>query len=154
MGQKVAASLVLLLMIVQIIVVALRYSFSLGSTWSIDLLTYLFMLAVVLPGLAVVVQNTGVRVDIFYASYSPNRQHKVDRVGLLFLLLPATAYAAYASLGPTMSSWRILETSPTFGGLPGYFLLKTAVTLLFGLLAVAAFALACRAEPYTIEPKS
>ena len=72
----------------------------------------------------------------------------VDRAALLLLIFPAMGYAAWTSLGTTLRSWAILEASPTFGGLPGYFLLKTGITVFFATLALAALALAFRSAPY------
>lgn len=139
---------IIALLLAQTLVVALRYVFSFGVPWALDLLVYLFFLSVVLPGLAVLFGNVSVRVDVFYAVWSPRIRRFVDRVALLVLFAPAMGYAAWASWGTTRRSWAVLESSPTYGGLPGYFLLKTCLTLLFAGLALGAVALALRADPY------
>lgn len=139
---------ILALLFTQIVVVALRYVFSLGWSWAMDLLVYLFFFSVLLPMLMVLIGNATVRVDVFYAGWTARRRRVVDRVALLLLFCPAMAYAAWTSLGTTMSSWRVFESSPTFGGLPGYFLLKTGLTLLFSMLAIVGVVMALRREPY------
>ena len=146
-----AAVIIILLLVAQVIVVALRYVFSMGWTWALDFLVYCFLFSVILPGLIVILKNQSVRVDVFYATWPRPRQRLVDRLALLLLIFPATGYAAWASLGSTMRSWATLESSPTFGGLPGYFILKTGVTLFFASLALAALALALRRVPYEGE---
>ena len=139
---------IIALLLAQTLVVALRYVFSFGWPWALDLLVYLFFLSVVFPGLAVLFGNVSVRVDVFYAGWSARRRHLVDRIALLGLLAPAMGYAAWTSWGTTRRSWAVLESSPTYGGLPGYFLLKTCLTALFAGLAIGAVILALRADPY------
>ena len=143
-----AAVIVILLLVAQVAVVALRYVFSIGWTWALDFLVYCFLLSVILPGLVVILRNESVRVDVFYSAWTRARQNMVDRAALLLLIFPAMGYAAWTSLGTTLRSWAILEASPTFGGLPGYFLLKTGITVFFATLALAALALAFRSAPY------
>lgn len=140
--------MVVLLLLAQIIVVALRYVFSLGWSWALDLLVYLFYLSVLLPMLLVLVGNATVRVDIFYAGWGIRRRTFVDRFALLGLLFPTMTYVVWASLGPTLNSWRVLEASPTFGGLPGFFLLKTLLTLTFAALAGVSLIMGLRKSPY------
>lgn len=144
---------IIVLLLAQVVVVALRYVFSFGWPWALDLLVYLFFLSVVLAGPAVLAGNISVRVDVFYASWSGRRRRIVDRIALLGLLAPATGYAAWTSWGTTARSWAVLESSPTYGGLPGYFVLKTCLTLLFAGLAAGAVALALRPDPYGGEDR-
>lgn len=146
--RRVAGWAIVLLLIAQVVVVALRYVFSFGWPWSLDLLVYLFFVSVLLPGLIVLLSNTSVRVDVLYGGLAPSRRRLVDRIALLGLLAPAMAYAAWASWPNTLRSWQVLESSPTYGGLPGYFALKTCLTLLFAALAVSALVLAFRRDPY------
>lgn len=146
--QSAAALAVVCLLLTQVIIVALRYVFSVGWPWALDLLVYLFFFSVLLPGLRVLSGNSSIRVDVLYAGWSPRRRVRVDRIALLFLLFPTMGFAAWASLGTTVGSWRLLEASPTIGGLPGYFILKTALTLFFAAMALLALALAMRREPY------
>lgn len=143
-----AGYLVITLLLAQLLIVALRYVFALGWPWAQDLLVYLFFLSVLLPGLRVLTGNSSVRVDVFYASYSAQRRRLTDRLALALLLAPAMGYAAWASLPAVLRSWQVLESSPTFGGLPGYFLLKTALSLYFAAFAAVALALAFRRAPY------
>lgn len=148
MFRSWAGATIVVLLLVQTVVVALRYVFAMGWPWMPDLLIYLFYFSVLLPALMVLIADETVRVDVFYANWNPRRRRIIDRIALLFLFFPAMAYAAWASFGSTLNSWRVLEASPTFGGLPGYFLLKTALTLSFMLLAVAALVMALRKTPF------
>jgi len=147
-----AGLLIIGIMLVQLVVVLLRYVFSIGVAWGLDLLVYLFLVASLLPLLFVILSNHNVRVDVFYQSYSLSLRNRLDRISLAALLFPVTAYTAYVSWAPALNSWRLLEASPTLDGLPGYFLLKTLQLLVFASLSLIAVLLAARAQPWPARP--
>ena len=124
-AAAVAGAAIIVLLIFQIILVILRYIFSFGISWGLDLLVYLFLIESLLPLPLVIWENHNIRVDIFYRSYPPHKKALLDRFGLAFFLLPATGFAAYITWKPMLNSWKLLESSPTLDGLPGYFILKT-----------------------------
>ncbi|MDF0603000.1 TRAP transporter small permease subunit [Psychromarinibacter sp. C21-152] len=143
-----AAAAVISLLLAQIVIVALRYVFSTGAPWATDLLTYLFFFIVSLPLAGVLMRNESVRVDVFSQRFSRRTRRVIDRFALLGLLFPAMAWAAWNSVPMVWTSWRVLESSPTLGGLPGYFILKTVTALVFVTLAVIALILGLRPSPY------
>mgnify|MGYP000202129705 CR=1 FL=1 len=66
--------------------VVLRYTMSLGSVWAQDLEWHL-LAALILLGMSYALQRgDNVRVDVFYAGYSPRKKFVVDVVSLLLLL--------------------------------------------------------------------
>jgi TRAP-type mannitol/chloroaromatic compound transport system permease small subunit len=148
-ARRVAGFVVLLLMFAQIIVVALRYVFSLGWPWALDFLVYCFFVSALLPALFVLIRDVSVRVDIFYGRWADESRHRLDRFALLIVLAPSMAYAGWASLAITARSWEVLESSPTYGGLPGYFILKTLLSLVFIVTAAVAAFMALRRVPYS-----
>ncbi|MBD8891047.1 TRAP transporter small permease subunit [Roseibium litorale] len=149
--ESVAAALLIALLLFQVLVVALRYVFSYGTPWALDLLTYLFFLATIAPAPALLIADGSVRVDVFYARWSDQHRALADRIALLFLLFPAMAWATWVSLPETISSFKVLEASPSVGGLPGYFLLKGAMTAFFASLALTALVLGLKRRPYRRE---
>jgi TRAP-type mannitol/chloroaromatic compound transport system permease small subunit len=140
-----------MLMSAQIIVVALRYVFSLGWPWAVDFLIYCFFVSALLPALFVLIRDVSVRVDVFYSRWADEKRRRIDRLALLIVLFPSMAYAGWASLTTTIRSWSVLESSPTYGGLPGYFVLKTLLSLVFLVLAAVAVFMALRRAPYSME---
>ncbi|MBN8294839.1 TRAP transporter small permease subunit [Rhodobacter sp. NTK016B] len=146
--RGVAALAVISLLMAQIVIVALRYVFSLGAPWATDLLTYLFFLIVSLPLVGVILSNESVRVDVFSDRFSRRTRRIIDRIALLGLLFPAAGWAAWTSVPMVRTSWRVLESSPTLGGLPGFFLLKTVMALLFATLALVALIVGLRPSLY------
>ncbi len=153
-AASVAGLAIIALVIIQFIIVILRYIFSFGISWGLDLLVYLFLVQSLLPLPLVILENHNVRVDVFYQGYLPGKKTILDRFGLAFLLFPATGYAAYVSWRPMTNSWRLLETSPTLDGLPGYFLLKTLLFLIFASVAAVSLALAIKKQPWVYEGES
>jgi len=149
---SVAGGLIVALMLAQFGIVVLRYLFAFGFSWGLDLLSYLFMTASLLPLLTVVIAGHNIRVDVFQHGYTVATKARLDRFAHAFMLLPACAHAVYVSWPALVNSWRLLEASPTLGGLPGYFALKSLLWLSFAALAVAAAGLAWRPRPVDSAP--
>ena len=153
-AASIAGAAIIALVVIQITIVILRYIFSYGISWGLDLLVYLFLVGSLLPLPLVILENHNVRVDVFYQSYRSEKKTVLDRFGLAFLLFPSTGYAAYTSWRPMLNSWRLLESSPTLDGLPGYFLLKTILFLSFASLSLVSLFLAMKRQPWVYQDKS
>jgi len=121
------------MVVVQVVVVLMRYVLGLGSIWLSETIFYAH--ATVFMGAAAWTLQQGghVRVDIFYGNASPRTRALVDLVGALFLLLPFVGVLAWFAFPYVARSWAILERSPEASGLPLVFLLKTLI-LLFAVL--------------------
>lgn len=143
-GRGVAWA-VLFVVLVQFIVVLLRYVFGIGSIWLSESILYgnaaMFMLAA-----AWTLREGGhVRVDVFYAEASPRHKAMIDLAGALLLLLPFMLALAWLSLPYVARSWAIWERSRETSGLPVVFLLKTLIPLFALLLALQGVSQAIRA---------
>lgn len=145
---RLSGLVLIFMLLLQIIIVALRYGFAIGTPWAQDLVTYSFCFTALLPTLAVITGNTSVRVDIFYSDMPRRWQSRIDRVALFFFLAPALSYGALRSLDSTIISWKLLEASPTYGGMPGYYILKSLLTLCLFLIALAALVQSIDQDPY------
>lgn len=121
-------------------VVVLRYVFSMGFIWLQDL--YVWLNAMMFMGTAgfALFNNSHVRVDIFYRPASRKRKAVVDMFGSLFFITPFVWVLSTWSWAYVARSWRFMEGSPNFGGLPGLFIIKSFI--LFFALVVALQALA------------
>ena len=130
----------LALVLVTFIVVVMRYLFDTGSIALQESITYLHA-TVFMTGMAYTLQLDGhVRVDIFYARFSPRARAWVDLLGDALFLLPFMGFAAWISWPYIHESWAVLEGSREAGGLPGVFLLKSLILLMAALLALQAIA--------------
>lgn len=147
-AASIAGVMIIALLVSQFIIVILRYIFSYGIPWGLDLLIYLFLAQSLLPLPLVILENHNVRVDVFYQGYSSTKKTIIDRMGLGFLLFPSFGYAAYVSWAPMLNSWRLLESSPALEGLPGYYLLKTLVFITFASVSMISLVLAMKKRPW------
>ncbi len=115
--------------------VLLRYAFSLGSVWAQELEWHL-LAAVILLGMSYALQRgDNVRVDLFYADFSPRAKFVVNLVSGLLTLLIALLFIKL-SLAYVMQSYSIGETSADPGGIPWRWAVKGLIPLGFGLLVL------------------
>ena len=130
------------MVIVQIVVVVLRYVFGVGSIFLQESIVYmrgvLFMI-----GAAYTLQHEGhVRIDIFYREATEKRRAILNLLGVAFLLLPVCFIIFRYSLAYVQSSWRVLEGSKETSGIQGVFLLKSILLAFVVLVALQGLSLA------------
>lgn len=123
-------------------VVVLRYVFSTGFIWLQDL--YVWLNAMMFMGIAgfALFNNSHVRVDIFYRPAGRRHKAMVDMFGSLFFIAPFLWVLTSWSWAYVERSWRLVESSPNFGGLPGLFVIKSFIlffAFVVGLQALAMF---------------
>ena len=111
----------------------LRYGFDLSSNAWLEAQWYLFALIVLLGAGYTLKHNGHVRIDVFYARWSPRLRAWVDLLGALLFLLPFTALLVWLGWGVFVESWRVAETSPDAGGLARW-PIKLIIPLGFALL--------------------
>ncbi|HEY8569134.1 TRAP transporter small permease subunit [Microbulbifer sp.] len=128
--------LTLAMVLIQSLVVALRYGFDGGSLALQDTVTYLHGAAFML-GLAYALQASAhVRVDVFYRTLSARGKAWVDAVGCLIFLLPLCTFIAVGGWHFAANSWAVQETSNSADGLGGVYLLKSLIPLAAVTLAL------------------
>lgn len=124
--------------------VFLRYALNTSYTWLVEAYIWQHML-VILLGAGYTFKNGGfVRVDLFYARMGLRGRAVVDLLGQFLFLIPFMAAAAWYSWTFVGQSWAIWERSPQADGLPGIYLLKSALLVCYLLLTLQGFALAAR----------
>ncbi|MFM8511291.1 MAG: TRAP transporter small permease subunit [Betaproteobacteria bacterium] len=115
--------------------VLLRYSMSLGSVWAQELEWHL-LAALILLGISHALQRgDNVRVDVFYAGYSPRMKFIVDLVSLALLLAVSLLFIKL-SVPYVMQSYGIGERSPDPGGIPFRWVIKAFIPLGYALVAL------------------
>jgi len=75
-----------------------------------------------------------VRVDLFYAKFTPKDRALVNLIGGLIFLVPWCILIIYVSYDYAHVSFLIRETSPDPGGLPARYIIKFAITVGVSLL--------------------
>lgn len=141
---RAASWLTLAIVVLMAVDVLLRYSFSIGSVWAQELEWHL-LAPLVLFGMTYALQKgEHVRVDIFYARYSPRGQAAVDVLGALLAIAMAGLVIRY-SINFVQQSYAINEISADPGGLTHRWMLKALIPIGFALFGLQAAAQAVKA---------
>ncbi len=133
---KITSWLTLILVLVIVIDVFMRYVFSITSAASFELEWHLFAVIFLLGAAYTLQEDKHVRVDVFYARFSPKTQAWVNLLGTLVFLLPFCLIITWKSVDFVQNSFAVRETSPDPGGLPARYLIKAAIPLGLSLLAL------------------
>lgn len=138
------AWLALFMVLVQFILVMMRYVFGIGSIMTQESLIYAHGILFMAVAGYTLMQGGHVRVDIFYREASPRRKAVVDIFGVFVLLIPVCLLIWAYSLPYVVSSWQVFEGSRETSGIPGVFLLKSVMLLFVVLVVLQGLALAFR----------
>jgi TRAP-type mannitol/chloroaromatic compound transport system permease small subunit len=115
--------------------VLLRYAFSFGSVCAQELEWHL-LAALILLGMSYALQRgDNVRVDLFYADFSPRTKFVVDLVSVLLVLVISVIFIRL-SLAYVAQAWAIGETSPDPGGIPWRWAVKSLIPIGYALLTL------------------
>ncbi|MEZ5594521.1 MAG: TRAP transporter small permease subunit [Gammaproteobacteria bacterium] len=143
---RIVSWLVLGLVLLQFLIVLLRYVFGLGWVVLQEAVIYLHAILFLSAAGYALLHNSHVRCDVFYASATPRRRAWVDLFGALILLLPMCVLIGWLAWPYLAQSWRVLEGSPQGSlGIPAVFLLKSMLLFFVAVLGLQGIALALRA---------
>lgn len=148
LNRRIGAStawLATLLIVVQFVVVLMRYIFGVSALMLQESLTYMFSILFMLGAGYTLLQDGHVRVDIFYRTAKPSTKAMVDLLGSLFFLIPVSILILIISRPYVAASWAVLEGSKETSGIPGIFLLKSLIPVFAVLLMLQGAANAIRA---------
>lgn len=141
---RAVAWLVLLMVLGEFIIVALRYLFQLNWIWFQESISYMHASVFLLAAAYSLQHNEHVRIDIFYRDMMAKKKAWVNLLGTVFFLLPTCVVIIWMSWDYVQASWQIWEGSRETGGLPGVFLLKTLLIIFPGLLILQGLVLLIR----------
>lgn len=136
--------LTLAMVMVTFAVVVLRYVFSLGWVWLQESYVWMHGLVFMLGAGYTLLHDGHVRVDVLYRGRGPRFRAWVDLIGVVALLLPMVFVIWDVAYPYVLASWQRLENSREAGGLPGLYLLKTAILVFCVLVGLQGMALAGR----------
>lgn len=136
---RAASWLTLAIVVLMAIDVLMRYAFSIGSVWAQELEWHLLAPLVLFGMTYALLKGEHVRVDVFYARYSPRTQAAVDLLSALLAVAMAALVIRY-SIQFVTQSYVINEISSDPGGLTHRWVLKALIPVgfaVFGLMATA-----------------
>ena len=141
---KAVAWLALLMVIVQFIVVVMRYVFGLGSLFMQESVVYLHAIVFMVGAGYTLLYGGHVRVDIFYREATPRGKAMVDLVGVVVFLIPVCVLIGWVSWPYVASSWAVFEGSREISGIQAVFLLKSVILVFVALMVLQGISMALK----------
>jgi len=126
--------------IVMFATVILRYVFNMGWIWMQESVMFMHGFVFMLAAGYTLLAEEHVRIDIFYRPMKEKQKAIVNIIGTVFLLFPTCYLIFYFGYPYVSDSWSVFEDSKEAGGLPGVFLLKSAIIafpVLVGMQGIA-----------------
>jgi len=145
LGQALAW-LTLGMVLLQFVIVVMRYVFGLGSVMAQEAVVYMHATMFLAGAAYTLLHNGHVRCDIFYRDARPRTRDLIDLGGVFLFLLPMCLVTFWMSWPYVTNAWAVLEGSSKGDlGIPAVFLLKTVMLVFALLLGLQACAMAIRA---------
>ena len=132
--------LTLFMVLVTVLVVVLRYGFSIGFIWMQESVRFMYAGVFLLCAGYTLQKDKHVRVDVLYLNMSERKRAMVDLFGSLFLLLPVCWVIFYYSWSYVINSWVQMEGSIEERGLHLVFIMKTFIWLFSFLVSLQSIA--------------
>lgn len=128
-------------------IVVLRYGFGTGSIRLQDAAAYAFAVFVIFSLPVCLARGGHVRVEVLSERLPPGYLRAADAVALVVFLIPVFGLILWAGWSDLAFAWRIREASVETGGLPGLFLVRTALPVAAAMMIVQGVAAALRPAP-------
>jgi len=134
----------IVMVLVQFLVVVMRYIFSLGFIWMQESVLYLHSILFMLGAGYTLLHEGHVRVDIFYREHGERGKAIVDFIGSIVFLLPVCILLWWWSWPYVAQSWSILEGSRETSGIHAVYALKTLILMFAALIALQGVSMMLR----------
>ncbi|EFL87510.1 TRAP transporter small permease subunit [Ahrensia sp. R2A130] len=131
------AWLAVAMVLLQGVVVFMRYVFGLSVLWMQESILYLHAMIFLCAAGYTLLHQAHVRVDVLYGPASERTKAKIDIAGILVLLAPVCSLILWYGWSYVAASWRVLEGSIEPSGIPAVYLLKTCILLFAATLVLA-----------------
>ncbi len=141
---KAAAWTALAMVLIQFIVVVMRYVFGLGSIMMQESVVYLHAVLFMVGAGYTLLHGGHVRVDVFYREASERWKAWIDLAGVFVFLLPVCLLVWWFSFPYVENSWKVFEGSKETSGIQGVFLLKSVILAFAFLVAIQGVSMAIR----------
>jgi len=119
--------LTLFMVLITVLVVILRYGFSIGFIWMQESVRFMYAAVFLLCAGLTLLNDKHVRVDVFYLQMNNKNKAIVDSIGTILFLLPVTFIIFYFSWDYVLNSWDQMEGSIEERGLHLVYIMKTFI---------------------------
>lgn len=143
LGRGVAW-LALAMVLVQFVIVIMRYVFGLSVLVMQESIWYMHSIVFLVAAGYTLLHNGHVRVDILYGNVGPRKKAMIDLIGVIAILLPVCVMIWWVSWPYVANAWAVKEGSVEVSGIPGVYLLKTCMLIFSGSLAIQGVSLAIK----------
>ncbi len=130
---RYTAWLILGIVLLQFLIVLMRYIFGVGSIFVQEMIIYQHGFVIMISAAFTLFIDGHVRLDIFYRVANVRIKSIINITGVICFLFPMCIIVWIYSWPYVFQSWRVFEGSKETSGIPGVFLLKTTV-LIFAVL--------------------
>jgi TRAP-type mannitol/chloroaromatic compound transport system permease small subunit len=134
----------LFIVLIQFVVVVMRYVFGIGSIFAQESITYLHGFLFMLAAAYTLLVDGHVRVDIFYRDAHPRKKAIINLFGAFVLLIPVCILIFWTSFPYVAASWAALEGSPETSGIQARYIQKTAILVFAVMMALQGVSMAIR----------
>lgn len=141
---RVFAFLTLTMVLVGVLVVVMRYAFSIVFTWMQESQIYMHAAVFAVGAAYAMLHNDHVRIDIFYGRMSVKAKAWINLLGTIFFVVPLGILLFTASWDYVLNSWTMLEGSQHMRGIPAVFILKTLIWVFAGGLLLQSVSVLLR----------
>lgn len=139
-ARVICAGAALVLVTSVLTIVVMRYGFGIGFIQLQNLAGYAFAVFMIFAIPVCMARDGHVRVEVLSERLSPRYRVWAEALALVLLLIPLFALTI-VTYWPNLSySWAIRERALETGGLPGIFLIKTALPLASFLMIIQGIA--------------
>ena len=138
---RYTAWLILGIVLVQFLIVVMRYIFGIGSIFVQEMIIYQHAIVIMLSAGFTLFVDGHVRLDIFYRVASMRIKSIINITGVICFLFPMCIVIWVYSWPYVFQSWRVLEGSKETSGIPAVFMLKTTVLIFAKLLFLQGISL-------------
>jgi TRAP-type mannitol/chloroaromatic compound transport system permease small subunit len=137
---KLAAWLIIGLMLLVCIEVFKRYALNAPTAWIFDASNMLYGSLFMLCGAYTLAQNGHVRGDFLYSSMKPRTQASLDLILYILFFLPGIGALVYAGVDYAADSWRINEHSNVTADGPPVYHFKAVIPIAGALVLLQGLA--------------
>ncbi len=141
---RAVAWLTLAMVLVQFVVVVMRYVFGLSILVMQESIVYMHALVFLLAAGYTLLHDGHVRVDIMYGSASERTKATIDFWGSLLILTPVCILIWWTAWPYVAAAWRVREGSVELSGIQGVYLLKTSILVFATLVLLQGISLAIK----------
>lgn len=143
LGQAVAW-LAMMMVLVQVIVLVMRYVFGLSFLTMQESIWYMHSIIFLVAAGYTLLHNGHVRVDILYSNVSIRAKALIDCIGVICILFPVCTLIIWVTWPYVAAAWAVKEGSIEVSGIQGVYLLKSCILVFAGTLALQGVSLLIR----------